>query len=310
MTPARQQKLKELLSEESYTIGVEIEQRGISRSSGQCLTEINNLITAHACNPHTRKRFKQVTDGSIDGWDGCEFVSGIMHGQRDMAVIQESVRLIRKHGGRPHISCGIHVHVDGSRFLANPKALIRLVKLVDRYETHMYHALQADALTSGQDRSVHFRPCGRKGWSRPVEATLIDRLDALGKNPTIDQVRDAWYSGPEGGSWRRKYDDTRYRLLNLHSLFYQGTIEFRCFNATVHAGRIKAYIQLAMLITAQALLTSRVVRGKRSFDPTKAHYEVRTWLLKLGAIGDEYKTMRLLLTRHLEGNASWHRTAR
>ena len=133
MTPARQQKLKELLSEESYTIGVEVEQRGISRSSGQCLTEINNLITAHACNPHTRKRFKQVTDGSIDGWDGCEFVSGIMHGQRDMAVIQESVRLIRKHGGRPHLSCGIHVHVDGSRFLANPKALIRLVKLGDLY---------------------------------------------------------------------------------------------------------------------------------------------------------------------------------
>ena len=249
-------------------------------------------------------------DGSITVV-GSEFVSGIM-GTEDMENVQEAVRIIRRRGGRPHESCGIHIHIEGKGFLENPKALVRLIKIVQRYELHMYHALKADSLTEGQDRTRMRRRDGSIGWSRPIESALLDRIEANtkargAKEVSIEDIREAWYSGPDGDRRHRKYCRTRYRLLNLHALFYQGTIEFRCFNPTVHAGRIKAFIQLCQLIACQALLSKRAVRGKRSFEPSKAHYEVRTWLLKLGAIGDKYKTMRLHLTKHLEGNASWHR---
>ena len=35
---------------------------------------------------------------------------------------------------------------------------------------------------------------------------------------------------------REHYNWTRYYALNLHSVFYRGTVEWRCFNSTLHAG--------------------------------------------------------------------------
>ena len=289
--------LKRLMSE--MTLGLEVEQVGLTRWADRTaftLTQINQQFTG-------RERWEVKTDGSINE-PGCEFVSGIMN-YSSMDKIQESVRMIRRAGGRTHISCGIHVHVDGARFLRDPKALIRLIKIVDRYEKHMYHALRADDLTEGQDRTVLRLPDGGIGWSRPVCQDFLERVSAL-KNPTIDQIRNEWYKLDGGGPWQR-YNRSRYRLLNLHALWTKGTIEFRCFNSTLHAGKIKAYMQLSSMICAQALINKKATKGKRNFEPSKAHYEVRTWLLKLGAIGEEFKTMRGHLTGHLEGNASWHR---
>ena len=34
-------------------------------------------------------------------------------------------------------------------------------------------------------------------------------------------------------------------------------------------------------------------------------YAMRTWLLRLGFIGDEFKTAREMLTRNLEGDAAF-----
>ena len=39
----------------------------------------------------------------------------------------------------------------------------------------------------------------------------------------------------------------------MHSVFYHGTIEWRLFNSTLHAGEVKANIILAMAISAQGI---------------------------------------------------------
>ena len=91
---------------------------------------------------------------------------------------------------------------------------------------------------------------------------------------------------------------------------YFSTIEFRAFNSgdtvskgTIHAGKIKAYIQFCMAITAQAY-------NQKYASPTKTvseneKYTFRVWLLRLGMIGDEFKTARTHLLGHLEGNIAW-----
>jgi len=91
--------------------------------------------------------------------------------------------------------------------------------------------------------------------------------------------------------------------LNLHSVFQKGTIEFRAFNGSLHAGKLKAYIQFCMAITAQA-------HNQRSASPIKTvseneKYTFRVWLLRLGMIGDEFKTARKHLLDNLEGNIAW-----
>jgi hypothetical protein len=86
-------------------------------------------------------------------------------------------------------------------------------------------------------------------------------------------------------------------------VFQKGTVEFRAFNGNLHAGKIKAYIQFCLAITAQAL-------NQRSASPVKTQstnekYTFRVWLLRLGMIGDEFKTARKHLLDHLEGCIAW-----
>jgi len=104
---------------------------------------------------------------------------------------------------------------------------------------------------------------------------------------------------------QRFLDDlnSRYHCLNLHSVFQKGTVEFQLFNGTVHAGKIKAYIQFCLAIGAQALNQSCASRRKTVTENEK--YTFHTWLLRLGLIGDEFKTARGHLLEHLDGCIAW-----
>jgi hypothetical protein len=86
-------------------------------------------------------------------------------------------------------------------------------------------------------------------------------------------------------------------------MFSKGTCEWRLFNGTTHAGKIKAYIQLCLAISNQALTQKSASRQKTA--STNEKYTFRTWLLRLGMIGDEFKTARLHLLEHLDGSIAW-----
>jgi hypothetical protein len=91
----------------------------------------------------------------------------------------------------------------------------------------------------------------------------------------------------------------------LNSLFYRGTIEFRWFNGTMNAGRVKAYLQLVLGLAAKALNAKGSSAKRRDFRPETAKYDLRVLLLNLGMIGDEFKTARYYLTKGLGGSAAW-----
>lgn len=128
-------------------------------------------------------------------------------------------------------------------------------------------------------------------------------LDEINNRPpmSMEQIKSMWYDG-EDYSYRH-YDDTRYHALNLHSVFYKGTIEFRLFNSTLHAGEVKSAIQLCLAISHQALIQKSARHAKTVSDNEK--YTFRTWLLRLGLIGDEFKTARHHLMKNLDGNIAW-----
>ena len=66
---------------------------------------------------------------------------------------------------------------------------------------------------------------------------------------------------------------------------------------------IKAYIQLCLAISHQALSQRYASRARTQSSNEK--YTFRTWLLRLGLIGDEFSTARLHLLENLEGNIAW-----
>jgi hypothetical protein len=82
-------------------------------------------------------------------------------------------------------------------------------------------------------------------------------------------------------------------------------LEFRYFNGTLHAGEVKAYVQLVLAMAAKALASKAASSKRREFNPATAKYDFRVVLLHLGLIGDEFKTARLHLTKKLSGSAAW-----
>jgi hypothetical protein len=64
-------------------------------------------------------------------------------------------------------------------------------------------------------------------------------------------------------------------------------------------------VQLVLALAAKGLTGRAASSKRRAFDPATAKYDMRTLLLALGFVGDEFKTARLHLTKHLGGSAAW-----
>jgi len=203
----------------------------------------------------------------------------------DIPRIQEIVRQLRGAGAVAGENSGIHVHINAAPH--NAKTLRNITNIMYSKEDLIYKALQVDV-----DRE--YRYC------RKVEDSFLQELNRK-KPKTLQEVSDIWYGGDRNRN--KHYHESRYHCLNLHSVFQKGTVEFRLFNGTVHAGKIKAYIQLCLAIGAQALNQSCASRRKTVTENEK--YTFRTWLLRLGLIGDEFKTARGHLLEHLDGCIAW-----
>ena len=74
-----------------------------------------------------------------------------------------------------------------------------------------------------------------------------------------------------------------------------------------NAGRLKAYIQFCLALSQMAKEVKFASAKPQQHENPK--YAMRTWLLRLGFIGDEFKTAREVLTKRLSGDAAF-RTAR
>lgn len=209
-----------------------------------------------------------------------ELVSPICH-YDDIPVIQELVRQLRTAGAFASKQCGIHIHVDASAFDA--ASMKNLINIMASKEDLIYKALQVQV--------------EREYYCQKADPRFIDEINRV-KPRSRDAVMGIW-----NGDYHSPHQD-RYHCLNLASISEHGTMEFRLFNSEIqHAGKIKAYIQLCLAVTAQALSQKGASRIKTQTSNEK--YTFRTWLLRLGMIGDEFKTARQHLLEHLDGCIAW-----
>jgi len=230
--------------------------------------------------------WRAVHDGSLAGYRNAEIVSPIL-GYEDIEKLQEIVRALHAAGARADASCGIHIHIDGSRFDA--KELTSLTKII-----HKQERLIEAALGIQQHRLARY--------CRPIDPSFIERIESR-RPRTVADVNAAWY-GRQVSSPAR-YDQSRYHGVNLNSYFYRKTIEFRYFEGTTHAGKVKAYVQFCLALAAKALGAKSASSRRREYNPATAKYDFRVFLLSLGLIGGEFKTARLHLLSRLGGSAAW-----
>ena len=282
----------------TQTFGIEMEFNNISRArAAQVIAAYFGTSVEYRGGTYDTRRvrdnqgryWKVVSDSSITApyEEQTEVVSPICRWE-DIPTVQKIVRALRHAGAKAHSSCGIHVHVGLGNHSA--KTLRNLVNIVNAKEDLLTMALQIE-------------PGRRDQFCQPVDELFLQRLNRR-RPETSEAFARLWYDDYDWQSRAHQhYDGTRYRLLNLHSVFQKGTIEFRAFNSTVHAGEVKSYIQLCLAISHKALESSGASPRRPVTDNPK--YTFRCWLLRLGFIGDEFKTAREHLTKHLPGNSAW-----
>ena len=290
--------------------GVEIEFTGITRQqAAEALARYFDTSPRHSYDGYDSwfvddgegNEWRIMNDSSIqkERWNGEQYVAT---GSSEYAVemvtpiltydkmdqFQECIRTVRNAGGKVNSSCGLHVHVDASNH--DQQTLKNLMSIMYSKEDILFRALKVRP-----SREDHYCHKSREG--------VVEEARRLSSAHTQNyaRLRNIWYGGYDGS--HTHYDSTRYYALNLHSVFYRGTVEWRCFNSTLHAGRAKAYVNLCLAMSAQAINQRCSVMRKTQSD--NELFTFRVWLVRMGLNGPEFKSTRDHLLANLEGDRAW-----
>jgi hypothetical protein len=288
--------------------GIEIEFTGITRDEAAKVAAeyLNGMVTSAGDYYDTKKviapdcRFwKFMSDGSIScqkkqGTNkkaanreySVELVSPILSYQEDIETLQELVRRLRHAGAFTNASCGIHIHLNGADHTT--RSIRNFVNIIASKNDLFYKALQIEP--------------ERMRYCKQMDSLLVEKLNRR-RPTTMREIEEIWYEG-YSESTNRHYHSSRYHFLNLHSFFTGNhTVELRGFNSELHAGKIRAYIVLALALNNQAL-TQKCASAKKP-QTENEKFAMRTYLNRIGFIGDEFANCRKHITAHLDGSAAW-----
>ena len=294
------------------TIGVEVEMNSISRSKAAQIaadffgtgrygdTAYRNGYQTWSAWDSQDREWKFQKDVSITGPDSekCEMVTPILT-YNDMETLQELIRRLRKAGAKSDATrcCGVHIHIGANGH--TPQSLRNLANIMASHESLLASALLLDSYRI--DR-----------YCRTVDPRFLQKVNTR-KPTTMAMLADIWYTSHDASYGRSQhYNDSRYHMLNLHATFTKGTVEFRLFQfdaptadrkGGLHAGQLKSYIQLCLALSQMAKEVRTASPKPQQNENPK--YAMRTWLLRLGFIGDEFKTARDLYTKRLDGDAAF-----
>ena len=303
---------KQIEEMKKQTIGVEVEMNSITRQkAARVAAEFfgtgryeytagrNGYETWSAWDGEGRE-WKMQKDVSIAGPDSqkCELVTPILT-YGDIETLQELIRRLRKAGAKSDYTrgCGVHIHIGAKGH--TPQTLRNLANIMASHESLLKDALALDEYRVGR-------------YCRPVDENFLKEVNKE-KPKTMAKLADIWYTSQGEGYGRgQHYNGSRYHMLNLHATFTKGTVEFRLFQFDapsdgklngLHAGQLKSYIQLCLALSQMAKeVRSASAKPQQNENPK---YAMRTWLLRLGFIGEEFATARDILTRRLSGDAAF-----
>ena len=303
---------KQIAEMKKQTIGVEVEMNNISRDkAARIASELfgtNRYSNTAARNGYQTwsawdaqgREWKFQKDVSITGPDSekCEMVTPILT-YEDVELLQELIRSLRKAGAKSDATrcCGVHIHIGAKGH--TPQTLRNLANIMASHESLLASALHLDSYRI--DR-----------YCRTVDPRFLQKVNTR-KPTTMAMLADIWYTSHDASYGRSQhYNDSRYHMLNYHATFTKGTVEFRLFQfdaptanrkGGLHAGQLKSYIQLCLALSQMAKeVRSASCKPQQNENPK---YAMRTWLLRLGFIGDEFKTARELYTKRLDGDAAF-----
>lgn len=254
-----------------------------------------------SCKDRQGRTWKVMRDVSISASTDnrkAELVTPILT-YTDLEDLQEIVRQLRHKGGisNPDHGCGLHLHIEANG--QTPQSIRNLANLMASHEDLISEALNIDSYRQHR-------------FCRTVNPEFLKQLNEK-KPTTMSELANIWYDSQGAGYGRtHHYNPSRYAMLNLHATFTKGTIEYRLYqfdNPTadrkggLNAGQLKAYIQFSLAITQMAKELKSASPKEQQKENKK--FAMRTWLNRLGLVGEEYATARMVFTRRLDGDGAF-----
>ncbi|GHU77013.1 hypothetical protein AGMMS49992_23750 [Clostridia bacterium] len=292
----------------SHKFGIECELTGVTRAQAARVLadEVSGTVgytydhyDTYLINAMDGRVWKIMNDSSIQpkkkvngrledaGYEyRVEMVSPILTYREDIDTLQRIIRALRAAGGVTNDSCGIHLHLAPDGY--NARSIRNFINIIASKGDLLYNALEV--------KPERMRYCQK------LDDALVARMNKV-KPKTLKQIEDIWYEGYTESRGNR-YHTSRYSLLNLHSFFTGNhTIELRVANSTLDEVKVTSIIVLALALNHQALTLKYATARKIQSDNPR--FAMRTYLNRIGMIGDEFASCREHLTKALSGSAAW-----
>jgi hypothetical protein len=205
----------------NHKFGVELECYGVSQYAvAQALRAAGISIEVENYNHSTRRHWKIVTDGSINGDLGFEVVSPVLKGETGLAEAKKVCDVLLSCGAKVNKSCGFHVHFDATN--------LSIADWRNLYKNYITLESEIDSIMPLSRRGNNNQYCrSLTSKCRTKELTFA----AIEQAQTVQQL-----SSLVAG--------TRYVKVNAESFMRHGTVEFRQHSGTVEFEKVCNWIKI------------------------------------------------------------------
>jgi len=185
-------------------------------------------------------------DGSLRGPNPIELQTYPASYDVLEGIIDRTTKTMKDNGYHVNKSCGLHIHIDSTRFRDNPTMLFNIISTYYAVEPLIFRMLPPSRRVNPYTQPL-------RNWIDEIKMMEMANV----KNLSIPYLENQWYRG--GGEAKvtmfkgRKYDTSRYHGLNLHSLFSKKTLELRYHHGTLNATKIKRWIEFNLMIIDWAI---------------------------------------------------------
>lgn len=230
--------------------GIEFEFYGISSSKVLNLAELvinDKSLTANVRAAKTivdskKRQWKLKHDGSVNG-EGHEFVTPPIT-LEDLPTVLELINKFKEAGATTNRSCGMHIHVDAKKHTSTSLMNLATYYLIN--ENVIYDHFKVDDF-----RRSHYAKQMSRYYNNPVE-----KLKRVPKSADFNEFKMHIGSVlPKG--WG----------LNMNSINYHKTIEFRLFNGTMDVKKVEESLLFALSLIAYTINNNDVdLSAKKNMD--------------------------------------------
>lgn len=169
-------------------------------------------------------------------------------------IIRDCSKVLKNHGYKGTVNCGLHLHFDARDIINDHIKIVQVIKTFYAVEDIIYSML----------------PPSRWGTSYCQQLNKNYLYDNFKKKMKKSDVEKSIYKVTNmrevGQRKSHKYDSLRYYGLNIHSIFYRGTIELRYHSGTVEDYKILRWIEIASRIIDYSINHYKEKEVKELFD--------------------------------------------